>query len=302
MKKALIYLFFISLPLTSYCQLDPLYNQYLFNQGMINPAYTGIYEVFNASLISRAQWAGFEGAPVTNTLNASSSIVNNKVGVGATLIYDSYGINNNTEIQLSYSYKLDWLGNKLSFGLQTGIINYNYDYSKLNLEEAGDLAIIDAQESVTKKNFGAGVWYMNDNYYVGVSVPRILDFKVEDGSESSTRYRRHFYLSAGYLFDQLLALKFKPSVLVRMVDSDNMSLDLNAQFLLNDVLWLGASFRDFNAAGLNAQLEIMDRLRAGYSFEMPLNTIELGGYGTHELMITLDLELFSYHAAGGRYF
>ena len=48
-------------------QFDPLYNQYLFNQQMINPAYVGIYNRFSVGLISRAQWVGIEGAPVTNT-------------------------------------------------------------------------------------------------------------------------------------------------------------------------------------------------------------------------------------------
>ena len=34
-------------------QLDPLYNHYLFNQSMINPAYTGINNTLNATAISR---------------------------------------------------------------------------------------------------------------------------------------------------------------------------------------------------------------------------------------------------------
>lgn len=302
MKKTLIYLIFLSIPLTSYSQLDPLYNQYFFNQGMINPAYTGIYDVFNASMISRAQWMGIEGAPVTNTLNVSSSVVNNKVGVGATLIYDSYGVNNNTEIQLSYSYKIKWMDKKLSFGLQAGIINYDYKYDNLNLEYLDDPLILNAEESVTEKNFGFGALFITDKYFIGFSVPRILDFEVEDGDSNSTRYRRHFYLSGGYLFDQFLDLKFKPSFLLRMVDDEKVTLDLNAQFLLNDVLWLGASFRNFNAAGLNAQLEVMDKFKVGYAFEMPINTVELGGYGTHELMLTLDLAIFDYHKIEKRYF
>jgi hypothetical protein len=117
----------------------------------------------------------------------------------------------------------------------------------------------------------------------------------------STRYRRHYYFSAAYLFNQFIGLKFKPSILVRSVKGTT-SLDLNAQFLLNEILWVGASFRNFDSAGLNAQIEINDQFRAGYSFELPINTVELGGFGTHEFMITMDLELLDRHAKSRKYF
>ncbi|SMG53429.1 type IX secretion system membrane protein, PorP/SprF family, partial [Marivirga sericea] len=108
MKKfyKLLLLYSTILPFSLQAQLDPLYNQYFFNQAMINPAYTGVNDVFNATAISRLQWAGIEGAPTTNTLNVTTSAFNNKVGLGGTLIYDTYGINSNTEFNLAYSYKI----------------------------------------------------------------------------------------------------------------------------------------------------------------------------------------------------
>ena len=299
MRYILIVLLFISFQ--SWGQLDPLYNQYLFNQGMINPAYNGAYDVFSATLISRVQWAGIEGAPKTNTLNIATSIVDNKVGLGFTVLNDNFGVNNNTEIQLSYSYKLEWRDKVLALGLQTGLLNYSYDYTKVNYEYLDDQLIMGADESATQENFGAGIWLMGDQYAFGFSVPRILDVKIDDGMSESTRYRKHYYVSAAYLFDQLIALKFKPSILLRHVEGTT-SIDLNAQFLLNEILWLGASFRNFDSAGLNAQIEINDQFRAGYSFEIPVNTVELGGYGSHEIMVTMDLEIFDFHAKSRKYF
>lgn len=302
MRKQLIFtLLLAGISLASHAQLDPLYNQYLFNQGMINPAYNGAYDVLSATAISRVQWAGIDGAPRTNTLNIGTSIVNNKVGLGFTLLNDNFGVNNNTEIQLSYSYKLMWRNKVLAMGLQTGIINYKYDYSKVDYEFIDDPLIVGAEDNSTQENFGFGLWMMSDTYAFGISVPRILDVTIEDGMSESTRYKKHYYISAAYLFDQLLAVKFKPSVLVRSVDGTT-SLDLNAQFLLNEILWVGASFRNFDAAGLNAQIEINDQFRAGYSFELPVNTVQLGGFGTHEFMVTMDLEVFDKHAKSRKYF
>ncbi|GAB3331847.1 type IX secretion system membrane protein PorP/SprF [Marivirga atlantica] len=301
MRKLLI--LFILSPLLSYAQLDPLYNQYFFNQAIINPAYTGVHDVFNATAISRTQWAGVEGSPNTNTLSVSTSAFKNKVGIGGQLIYDTYGINNNTEFNLAYSYKIDLSKNRVfSFGLQGGIINYNYNFQELNLEYFDDEVLLNAAQKVTKPNFGMGAWLMGSNYYIGLSIPRVFNVSVNDGDSESVRYRRHFYLSSGYVFDDLFAVKFKPSILLMYVDNNNYALDLNASFLLNEVLWVGASFRNFSAIGLNTQLKVKENFKFGYAFELPLYNSALIGYGTHSLMASIDLELFNRQALGRRMF
>ncbi|MGM0581505.1 MAG: PorP/SprF family type IX secretion system membrane protein [Bacteroidota bacterium] len=297
-------LFFVVLtPLGLKAQLDPLYNQYFFNQAMINPAYTGVNDIFNATAISRAQWAGIEGAPTTNTLNVTSSAFKNKVGLGATVIYDNYGVNSNTEFNLAYSYKIHTTtGDVFSMGLQAGLVNYTYNYDRLTLQYIDDVALTGAQQNMTKENFGVGFWYMGKDYYVGLSVPRMFDIRVNDGGTESTRYRRHYYLSAGYVFDQLFALKFKPSVLLMYMDNNNYALDLNASVLLNEALWLGASFRNFGTIGLNTQMKVKETLKLGYAFELPVNNTALTGFGTHSLMLSLDIELLNKHGLGRRFF
>ncbi|WKK83193.2 PorP/SprF family type IX secretion system membrane protein [Marivirga arenosa] len=303
MKKAIKLILLVLIPFCLQAQNDPLYNQYFFNQAIINPAYTGVNNVLNATALSRTQWAGVEGAPITNTLNVTNSFLKNKIGVGANLIFDRFGINNNTEFSLMYSYKIITpLGNVFSMGLQAGLVNYNYDYNRLNLQYLDDTILNDAQPSVTKENFGFGFWYMSKNYYIGLSVPRLLDVRVNDGGSQSTRYRRHYYLSGGYVFDQLFSFKFKPSILVMYVDNENYAVDINTSFLLNEAIWLGASIRNFSALGLNTQLKIDESIKFGYAFELPINNTALTGLGTHSLMISLDLALFERHALGRRYF
>src|SRR5687768_7725659 len=103
-KKVLVLSFLCALiTAKSVAQQDPLYNLYAFNQGMINPAYTGVYNTVNLNLISRLQWVSIEGSPRTNMLSATSS-VGNKFGAGLMVISDQLGINNNQEIQASFSY------------------------------------------------------------------------------------------------------------------------------------------------------------------------------------------------------
>ena len=104
------------------------------------------------------------------------------------------------------------------------------------------------------------------------------------------------------MFDQLLSVKFKPSILLKVVDGQPASIDLNASFLLKEALWVGTTLRNFNAVGLNGQFEVSDQLRLGYSFELPLNDISANAFGTHEFMVSFDMEVFSGQAFGRRYF
>ena len=302
-KKTILILLLSCGQWTAYGQQDPLYSQYQFNQSVINPAYTGVNDVFNATAIARRQWVGIDGAPRTNTLNVSSSLLNNKLGLGLIVMDDKYGVNKNSEFQLLYAYRIDLLnGKSISFGMQTGYINYKYDYSAL-LQEQADQALIVSDANVSTFNVGAGVYYRTNQYYLGVSVPKMINSTTENqNGVSDIIQRRHFYISSGYVFDQLIALKFKPSVLLKVVEGQPISVDFNASLLLLETLWVGASFRNFNAFGINGQFEISDQLRLGYSFEMPLNNLSNNAFGTHELMVSFDMELFDHHALGRRYF
>lgn len=302
MKKLVITIIAMVASFSSFAQLDPLYNQYLFNQSMINPAYTGIHDVLNATIISRAQWTGIEGAPITNSVNISSSFMDNQSGAGLLYVNDQYGVNNNSEFQLMYSYRISMLNGKVfSMGVQGGRIKYDYNYDKLNTETV-DPELTPGDDNFSKGNFGAGVFYMTPNYYVGVSVPRILNGDITVGDSTSTRYRRHFYVSGGVILDKWNSIKFKPSVLLKVVDGNTASIDISAQVLLKETIWLGATLRDFDAIGLTTQFEISDQFRAGYTFEFPLNNLARQNFGTHELMLSFDMEVFGNHAIGRRYF
>lgn len=283
-------------------QQDPLFSQYQFNQSFFNPAYTGINDVFNASIIARTQWVGLPGAPKTYTVNASTSLVNNKLGLGVLLTSDNYGINKNNNFQVLYSYKIDLLNGKVfSFGLQSGYERFRYDFDALLLEQA-DPSLVIQDNNIGKFNVGAGVFFKTKQFYLGVSVPKLINNQYENNGINSILTQRHLYVSAGYVFDPLISIKFKPSFVLKIVEGQSVSLDLNASILLLETLWVGVTLRDFNTAGLNMQFELGDMLRLGYSFEMPFNELSVNNFGTHELMVSIDLELFNNHAAGRRYF
>ncbi|MTI20249.1 type IX secretion system membrane protein PorP/SprF [Fulvivirga sp. RKSG066] len=284
-------------------QQDPLYNQYQFNQLMINPAYAGIYERLSIGLISRVQWAGVDGAPVTNTLTGSTSLLRGKVGAGLTAIYDRFGVNENIEIQAAYAYILDvGVNTRLSMGLQTGLINYKYNYLDLNLEYLDDPDLLPTEENFTEPNFGAGLMLLGERFFIGASVPRILNVEVHDGSTTSTRYRKHYYLSGGVMIFPSTAVKLKFTGLLRYVDNNPLSLDLSSSLLLGEAIWAGVIVRNMSGVGLFGLFEVNDKIRLGYSFELPTTQLVRNNYGTHELSISIDFDVFSGQQLIRRYF
>ncbi|MCF6351674.1 MAG: type IX secretion system membrane protein PorP/SprF [Cyclobacteriaceae bacterium] len=301
MKKVLLFSALLFLVFTSKAQYDPLYNQYLFNQALINPAYVGAFDNVSVTLMSRAQWVGIEGAPITNSLTAHTSIFNNKGGAGIYVLNDRLGVSNNTEVFATFSYKVDFGKARLAAGLQGGMIQYKYDYSELNMEFVNDPSFMPTDENFLQPNFGFGALYYSEYYYIGVSVPRILDVTVNDGISESTRYKRHYYLSGGIIFPLSNGLKIKPSTLVRVVDNQ-VSVDINGSVLLAESLWLGLLIRNFNTFGALAQLQISDRLRLGYSMELPSTKLITNQWGTHEIMVGFDFAPFNRQVLKRRYF
>lgn len=257
---------------------------------MINPAYVGLYKDASVNLISRKQWIGIDGAPLTNFLSATTS-VGRRFGIGAMVISDQLGINNNIEGHMAFSFNvIETGGVTLALGVQGGLVNYRYDYTKLNLEYLDDDDLDMNQTNYSKPNFGSGIFLKTDKFYLGVSSPRILNVDINDGLLSSTRYKRHFYVSGGILLNNSFnsVVRIKPSFLLRMVPEGNMALDVNLHALLMETLWVGATVRNLSAVGINSQFQVSQRTRIGYGFELPVNALLTRNFGTHEISLLIE--------------
>jgi type IX secretion system PorP/SprF family membrane protein len=300
MKKLL----YISLLVASWnvqAQLDPLYNQYLMNQAMVNPAYIGVHNMGHISAITRGQWVGVDGAPYTHTLSLYNSVSDHS-SFGLLFVKDNFGINNNTDILVSYAYKMDLGGNSsLSFGLQGGPSMFVQDFTKLNVEVGDDPAVGSGINRVTQTNFGAGLMYANDFFYLGVASPRMTNALVEQDGILITEYKPSYNLTSGILLKPTDVIQIKPSTLIRYQDGE-LAIDLNGQMLINEKVWLGVSSRNFSSGGVSFMYKHLYIYHFGYAFEFPFNAIGRGNYGIHELMFSVDLRLNNKHKLADRFF
>ncbi len=282
-------------------QQDPLYAQYINNPMVINPAYTGINNLLNASLSYRRQWSGFNDAPTTTALSAHSSFFDNKIGGGLLLVRDQLGSTVNTQFNVTYAYKIEFTEHTLSFGLQTGVLNLREDNSELNPKDADD-DVFTNDQNITKFNFGAGVILKGDDFFLGLSIPRLVNNQEQFGTLQSEVYKRHLYLSGGYIYHLGTGLALKMAGLLKSVSGSPLSMDYNAAIVLRDKYTFGVLSRNFQTYGLLAQLNISDNLRFGYVFEVPTNKSVGTSFTSHELTLTVDFAVLDFHFLNERYF
>jgi len=294
MKKIFTILFLLASALAQ-AQQDPIYANYLTNPLLINPAYAGLNNQLSLNLNYRTQWTGFNEAPETGVVSAHSSFFNNQIGAGLMVVYDRIGVSTNTEINLSYSYKVQFgNGGRLSVGLLSGVQIYADDFNELNTGDNPDPAFL-ANESFTRGNFGAGLAYINDKIFVGVSIPKILEPEIDATEFNPTIFNRHYYVSAAYLIDVLYPIEFKPAVVYRGVANAPASVDYSVSAIYRESFQIGIFTRNFNTYGLQVQFNWKDNLRFGYTFEVPTSSNSIGSqFTTHEFSVQFNTAIFTF--------
>ncbi|HNP18522.1 MAG TPA: type IX secretion system membrane protein PorP/SprF [Fulvivirga sp.] len=284
-------------------QQDPIAAQYHLNSSKFNPAYSGLYNRFIINSNIRRQWNGLPGNPKTNNLSISSSLIENTLGAGLVVNQDELGITTTLDLNLQLSYQIE-LGNNqvFSFGLQGGTTNVKQNQDELTLKYLDDPDFPQVEQSASKPNFGAGIALMSDFYFLGLSIPRMLNSEFKDGLTNNTIYKRHFYLTGAFIKDLTPLFKIKPGALIKYVDGAPISFDISANVLYNNQFWFGVFTRDFNAQGALLQFVLNDVYRIGYAIEIPTSSYVKTSFITHEISIGIDLAIFGNQDVFMRYF
>jgi len=288
-------------------QQDPLYTQYMFNTLAINPAYAGTRDVLSLMLLSRHQWVGFDGAPSTQTFTANSPIANKNIGLGLSVMYDKIGPTRQTGIYMDYSFQLKFSkGSKLSFGLKGGGNFYQLDMTELKkVSPYEDPAYTIPNVNKFLPNFGVGIYYYSRTFYFGASIPKLLENKLADGQVETYqggKEVRHYYLMTGAIINISKNVKFKPSVMARLTAATPSAIDLNANFLFVDRVWVGAMYRISDSFGGIVQFLFTPQFRIGYAYEMSTGELQDYNKGTHEIMLNYEFNFKKYKVQNPRYF
>jgi type IX secretion system PorP/SprF family membrane protein len=270
-------------------------SMYIFNPLLFNPAYAGTRGTVSAVGIARFQWVGIHGAPRSQFVSVHAPIGNQNLSWGAHLSNDQIGARSRTSAfgDVAYSLRLNKKNDRISFGLSAGIDWQVYDFNRLVTNDPND-PVYNYYASKVRPNFGAGVYYYGDKHYFGVSIPRLLQNKLNDGVDiGEGLQRRHFYITGGYVFKLNSALMFKPNVLIKIAENSPTTIDINANFLILNTLWIGPMYRFHESIGLSAAINVKDFMMIGYAYDFQINGLSgarINNAGTHEIMVTFDLK------------
>ncbi len=294
MKRIFITLIIVASSLIGFAQQDAMFTHYMFNTLAVNPGYAGTRDALTVTGLHRTQWVGFNGAPTTQTLTLHSPIYNENMGLGLSILADKIGPTDLKTIYVDYSYRIK-VNEKssLRFGLKAGLNIRQNGLADLSLNDPNDQSFSVNEESHLLPNFGFGMYYYTDKYYVGLSIPRLLqnDFNtnVVTGGTDIASEKRHYFLIAGTVFNVNENIKLKPTTLLKVTHGAPVELDITGTLLFKDLVWAGLMYRTGDALGVLIGANITPQLAIGYSYDWSFgNRTFKYNYGSHEIMLMYD--------------
>nr|WP_228238735.1 type IX secretion system membrane protein PorP/SprF [Muricauda sp. M10] len=274
-------------------QQDAQYTQYMYNTVSVNPAYAGSRGHLSIAGLYRNQWLGLDGAPETQTFNIHAPVGYRGVGLGLSIVNDKIGPTSETYFDVDFSYTIQTsFEGRLSFGLKGSAHMLDIRYSELDEFEVDPQ--LQSQQDIQNKfspNIGAGVYYHTDEFYVGLSAPRILETTHFDSSSVSTAKEQiNLYLITGYVWDLNPFLKFKPTLLTKAVQGAPLQVDVSANFMFNEKFIGGLAYRwDAAFSGLIGFM-LSDQFMVGMAYDREITELGAATFndGSFEIILRYD--------------
>ena len=279
----------------SNAQQDPQYTMHMYNTQVVNPAYLGSTEAVHFGFLTRSQWVDFEGSPQTGSFTISSPVGRRyKTALGLSIVSDVIGPTTEQSLTADYGYTFyNDYGSKITLGLKAGVSNLQVDYSILNLANTSDEQFSE-NTSLLSPQIGAGIYYNNDRFYAGFSVPNFLKTKHYEVNGSvfasaEAKERMHYFLIAGYVFDINDAIKLKPAGMVKIVRGSPIQMDLSANIYFNEKITFGAAYRLDAAISAIAGFALSDRAFVGFAYDYQTTAIQQFSSGSYEMILRFTI-------------
>ncbi len=306
-----IFIFCLSVTMLQGQQLSN-FSQYRELSSVINPAmlsddfFTSEQNV-NIGATYRNQWLPVKNHPITRVLhgdyfNSQSSglgllaggfLMDDRTGpTGTTGIYGKIGAVSSSE---------PYYGG-FSVALQFGIVQYSVDFSKLSFRDKREMNITDDKNKIYP-DLGFGVFYYNnlqgrfsgDYIYGGFSIPQVfgLSVKFEEGDDNfQIKRTQHAFANVGWYRFINDHQYFHFSSFAKFIPNAPINVDINTQFHINDVLWVGVGAGINGNTHLEIGVRLADKLKLGYGFDHSFSKLGPTLGQTHELNLTFSYQKY----------
>lgn len=272
------------LALSEVCaQREVLYDQYIENPMAINPAFTGMRENFDLTLILRRRWLTVPNVPLSQTLAADGVIANGKVGVGFMALNDRMSPYATTGFYGSGSYIHETASQwKLAVGVQGGV-NVLPVYGAFSGRKV-------------LGSMGIGLWAQSPYLYAGLSKPELLSLQ-SNNLTTKLDFGFPYYLTAGgrvpvddFTIAPNLTLIANKNFSTLLMDSKT-EIHIGSKFWYKQLAGIGAFLRtgSINRIHVTVDVQAGRNIRLGYVYNsrmaesgyIPIGT---GPQGMHELL------------------
>ena len=271
----------------------PVYQLYLHQPSLINPAIIGSKECTELMLIDRHQWIGaFKGAPKTQVLSAESSISSKDSrshGLGLQVVNDANGAYKQLTASLGYAFhiSLNREGSlRLGFGLMATVYQSTYDetgFSRIN-----DPIVHHGIEKEIKPDVSSGVYLYGDRFFLGFSGIQLL---ASNSYLNPHRGERGYFAYGGYNHPVSRGLVLQPGLTIKYL-SEQVQSDLNARVTYREFYWAMLSYRHIwndipgqpNSLLIYAGL-FYKNFSFVYGYDLGLTSMQKYGFGSHEFRV-----------------
>ena len=256
MKKIYLFTILLALTLPMYGQQYVQYTQFMFNKIALNPAYAGSKGGPTFSGLYRTQWVNLAGAPVSQSFSFHTPILGDRIGLGLSVHHDDIGPTNSWFYNMQYAYRIPIFKGHLAVGLQALLRSYRVDWLEVTAINSSDPLYGGGGDVKFLPNVGFGAYYHTDNFYAGLSLPRLLrgelTFAGSTVSNSDVSIEeRHGLFMVGGLIRLGEHIKFKPDGLIKYTPNAPLDIDLHAGLVFLDLFNVGVTYRMGGITGIS---------------------------------------------------
>ena len=276
---------FAALSVSGQNTLIPSVSNYHLAWTTFNPAFSGFRDAISLSTIYRSPLYGGVG-PMDMQMNVHTPVGDSKVALGVVVAYNHSPPDQGLySIMTTYAYRLSLGPGRLSLGLSAGMYGINSNMTGLLIRDPGDPSFPGEIYKRWFPNFGAGVLYYTDQYFLGVSIPELMSIPGPNESLQANPEDYRMIIIGAYLFDFSSAFRLKPSFLIdysKAMTSYKLSVNMG---LLDSRVFIGAAYHHPNYAIALLNLQINPKWLVGYAYTVGLGDVRTALGGSHEIVL-----------------
>ncbi|MEO7176618.1 MAG: PorP/SprF family type IX secretion system membrane protein [Saprospiraceae bacterium] len=274
-------------------QESGVYNHYLINKTLINPAATGFGESQRVFINYKNSYAGFTGTPSLLTLGYDGA-VSNHLGLGAQVAVENNGAYQRVKGQLGYSYRFNVQDFKMGFGLTTEFHSTKIkgDVITDNFTDINDAIIVAGSDGVQYFDAAFGFYgEYRDQLFIGLSTPNAVRARISEAApveDNESNFFKHYNMQLGYRFKMAdKKMVIEPSLLIRKDRNAPFRADINLKGGFLDDQLIGALTYHVGAGngfGLLLGTRI-GHFSVFYGYDMSFTDFQNYNNGSHEFTL-----------------